>query len=145
MKMPDVNVLVYAHRGDQPAHAFYRRWMEDLVQSRAPFAMSTLVGVAFVRIVTHPGFPGRPTPLAIALETIEQVREAPNCRWLVPGERHWEIVADLCRRSRCLGKRVADAQHAAVAMEHGCRWVSRDADFEAFVPCGLDWEHLVPD
>ena len=37
-----------------------------------------------------------------------------------------------------------DAQHAAVAMEHGCRWVTRDEDFAGFAPYGLEWELLKP-
>jgi predicted nucleic acid-binding protein len=41
-------------------------------------------------------------------------------------------------------KSVADAQHAARAIEHGCKWVTRDDDFAKFSPFGLDWEHLVP-
>ena len=31
-----------------------------------------------------------------------------------------EIFQDLCRRSSATAKLVADAQHAAVAVEHGC-------------------------
>jgi predicted nucleic acid-binding protein len=37
---------------------------------------------------------------------------------------------------------VADAQHAAIAVEHGCVLVSRDGDFAAFEPHGLRWERL---
>jgi toxin-antitoxin system PIN domain toxin len=144
MKMPDVNILVYAHRRDEISHEFYRDWLEKLVNSSTPFGLSALVGVAFVRIVTHPRFHPDPTPLSTAVAVVDRLREAPGCRWLLPGERHWEITAMLCRQTRAGGKRVADAQHAAVAMEHGCRWVTRDDDFAAFGPHGLEWEHLVP-
>jgi predicted nucleic acid-binding protein len=37
------------------------------------------------------------------------------------------------------GKLVADAQHAAVAIEHGCTLVSTDSDFDR-VP-ELRWQH----
>ena len=37
------------------------------------------------------------------------------------------------------GKLVADAWHAALAIEYGCRWVSTDGDFARFR--GLDWRH----
>ncbi len=40
---------------------------------------------------------------------------------------------------------MADAQHAAVAIENGCVWVTRDADFTSFVPHGLRLEILEPD
>ncbi|MBM3880892.1 MAG: type II toxin-antitoxin system VapC family toxin [Verrucomicrobia bacterium] len=144
MKTPDVNILVYAHREDESAHAFYRDWLEALVNSGAPFGLSALVAVAFVRIVSHPRFHAHPTPLPVALLTIERLREAPGCRWLLPGARHWEIAATLCRKTGVAGKRVGDAQHAAVAIEHGCCWVTRDDDFAAFAPYGLEWERLPP-
>ena len=143
--MPDVNILVYAHRKDESVHEFYRDWLENLVNSAAPFGLSALVGVAFVRIVTHPHFRDDPTPLSVALETVDRLREAPGCRWLLPGDRHWEITATLCRKTSATGKHVADAQHAALAIEHGCQWVTRDEDFASFARYGLDWEHLLPE
>lgn len=145
MKMPDVNVLVYAHRQDESAHEFYRDWLNQLVNSDAPFGLSALVALAFVRIVTHPRARQDPTPLSVALETVERLRETPACRWLLPGARHWELTAMLCRKTGATGKQVADAQHAAVAIEHGCCWVTRDDDFAGFAPHGLEWEHLVPE
>ena len=144
MKMPDVNVLIYAHRKDECTHEFYRGWIESLVNSKAPFGLSALVGVAFVRIVTNPRFHPEPSPLSLALEVIERLRAASGCRWLLPGERHWDITSALCRKANASGKSVADAQHAALAIEHGCTWVTRDDDFSRFSPLGLDWEHLVP-
>jgi len=144
MKMPDVNVLVYAHRKDESAHEFYRDWLENLVNSRSPFGLSALVGVAFVRIVTHPHFHHDPTPISLALEAMDRLREAPGCRWLTPGDRHWEITSALCRKTGASGKHVADAQHAALAIEHGCQWVTRDDDFARFGLYGLDWAYLAP-
>lgn len=144
MKMPDVNVWIYAHRREDPSHEFYRAWTENLVNAPSPFGLSALVALAFVRIVTHPRFSPDPTPLPEALETMNRIRRAPGCRWLLPGERHWEIVSGLCGRSGVTGKSVADAQHAAVAMEHGCQWITRDSDFALFEPLGLEWVHLEP-
>lgn len=144
MKMPDVNVLVYAHRKDLATHEFYRNWLENLVNSGVRFALSSLVAVAFVRIVTNPQFNNDPTPLSVALDAVDRLREAPGCRWLLPGEKHWEITEMLCRRVRAVGKQVADAQHASLAIQYSCQWVSRDHDFALFAPHGLDWEHLRP-
>lgn len=143
--MPDVNVLVYAHRQDESVHEFYRDWLENLVNSGAPFGLSALVGMAFVRIVTNPRFRSDPTPLSVALDAVDRLREAPGCRWLLPGVRNWEITAALCQKTNATGKQVADAQHAALAIEHGCQWVTRDDDFACFAPYGLDWEHLLSD
>lgn len=144
MRMPDVNILIYAHRMDDPAHGFYRRWLEDLVNGPEPFALSVLSAVAFVRIVTHPAFRPMPTPLPQVLSVIEALRGAPSCRLLPVGDRHWDLFRRLAETARATGKRVADAQHAAVALEHGCTWVTRDADFQAFEPAGLRLEILEP-
>lgn len=145
MYMPDVNVLVYAHRNDERFHAPYRDWMENLINGREAFALSVLVAVAFVRIVTNSRIFPRPTPLAHALATVEQIAEHPQCRSVTPGPDHWSRVADLCRATGATSKLVADAQHAALAMAEGCTWVTRDADFSRFAPHGLRWEHLVLD
>jgi toxin-antitoxin system PIN domain toxin len=142
--MPDVNVLIYAHRADDPDHVFYRQWMERLATGPEPFALSLEVATAFVRIVTHPRYPSGPTPLPLALAVIESIRQAPGCRLVAAGDRHWELFRRLCENSRATGKRVGDARHAALALEHGCTWVTRDADFRDFVPTGLRLELLEP-
>ncbi|MBX9742809.1 MAG: hypothetical protein K2W99_04645 [Chthoniobacterales bacterium] len=43
----------------------------------------------------------------------------------------------LCQQPKATGKLVGHIQHAALAMEHGCTWVTRDADFKKFKPHGL--------
>ncbi len=143
--MPDVNVLVYAHRADERVHAPYREWLEALVNGPEPFALSALVAVGFVRIVTNPKIYAPATPPSTALAAVEQLVAHPRCRTVVPREDHWRRFAELCRATGARGKLVADAQHAAVAMAEGCTWVTRDADFARFVPCGLRWQHLAPD
>jgi len=144
MRMPDVNILIYAHRREDPDHEFYRRWLEDLANGSEPFALSTLVAVAFVRIVTHPGFRPFPTPLVQALAVIDSLVNAASCAFIGPGERHWNLVRALLSETGAFGKLIGDAQHAAVALEHGCTWVTRDADFDRFVQSGLRLEIIHP-
>ena len=45
---------------------------------------------------------------------------------------------NVLRESGATGKLVADAQHATVAVEHGCTMVSTDSDFSRFL--GLRWQ-----
>jgi toxin-antitoxin system PIN domain toxin len=144
MQMPDVNILVYAHRREDPSHEFYRAWVERLANGSEPFALSALVAVAFVRIVTHPRFAPAPTPLHQALAVIDSLATLKNCQWICPGENHWKLVKEFCGVAAARGKLVADAQYAAVALEHGCTWVTRDTDFEVFRPVGLRFEILQP-
>jgi toxin-antitoxin system PIN domain toxin len=142
MRMPDVNILVYAHRREDPDHDFYRMWLERLANGPEPFALSVLVSVAFVRIVTHPAFLPCPTPLHQAISVIDSLAALPNCLMPSLGDRHWDLVKMLCEAASARGKLVADAQHAAMALEHGCTWVTRDLDFDDFRSSGLRVEIL---
>jgi predicted nucleic acid-binding protein len=54
MILPDVNVLVYAHREDAVDHARYRRWLEETIHSGVPYGISDHALAGFRRIVTHP-------------------------------------------------------------------------------------------
>ena len=93
MVLPDVNVLVYAHRGDTPRHAVCHEWLESVVNGHESYGLSELVLSGFLRVVTHPKVFTRPSPLADALEFTEQLRSRPNCVPVAPGRRHWEIFA----------------------------------------------------
>lgn len=142
--MPDVNVLVYAHRAEDPAHRFYRGWLENLANGPAPFAVSTLVAAGFVRVVTHAKFRPAPSELEEAVAFVEVLVSAPGCRVVGAGQTSWQLLRDLCRRTGTRGAKVSDAHHAAVAIEHGCTLVSRDSDFARFQPQGLSFELLEP-
>lgn len=143
MLMPDVNVLVYAHREDEAWHRAYSAWLEQLIDSSEPFTLSVLVAVGFLRIVTSPRIYDDPTPLGVALAVIDRITSHPRCRLAIPRENHLTEVSRLARVVGAAGKRVADAQHAAVAIAEGCTWVTRDGDFARFAPHGLRWQHLV--
>src|SRR4051812_42056902 len=122
--MPDVNVLVYAHRKDHVSHRFYAEWLEALVNAEAPFAISSLAAIGMVRVVTNAAFANGPTPLVEAFEQMAVLIEEPNCRFVGPEGTHWFRVKTLCQATRTSGAKVSDAQHAAVAIEHGCTLVS---------------------
>lgn len=139
MIIPDVNVLVYAHRADAPDHARYRHWLEETVNHPSSFGLSSLVCSGFLRIVTHPRIFDPPTTPKVALAQIAQLRERANCVFVEPGERHWRIFTDLCADSGAKGNLAPDAYLAAIAIESGSRWATTDRDFARFG--GLDWFH----
>ena len=139
VRLADVSVLIYAHRAESPDHEAYARWLEDLVGADEPFGFSELGASGFVRIVTNPRVFTEPTPIAMALEFVDEVHARPNCVRLRPGPDHWTIFGRLCRATRARGKLVADAYHAALAIEHGCELVTTDGDFARFT--GLRWSH----
>ncbi len=139
MFLPDVNVLIYAHRSDSPEHVAYANWLRRVVEGVEPFAMSEVVMSGFLRIVTNQRIFRDATPPAVAMQFLDEVCRRPGCRPVRPGGRHWQIFSDLMAATQATGPLVADIYHAAVAIEHGCEWVTNDADF-ARIP-GLRWRH----
>ncbi len=139
MLLPDVNVLVYAHREDSPHHAGCHAWLETLINGQEAFGLSELVLSGFMRVVTHPKVFTKPSPLAVALEFTEQLRSRPQHVAVAPGPRHWSIFCALCTEAGAKGNLVSDAYLAALAIEAGCEWVTTDRDFSRFK--GLRWRH----
>lgn len=139
MILPDVNVLVYAHWHDAPDHVRYRDWLERVLDSDQPYAMSDLVLSGVLRIVTNPRIFSPPSPLDSALAFIARVRDQPHCIRVSPGPRHWEIFMHLCHEVGARGNLVPDAFLAALAIESGSEWITTDRDFARFP--GLRW-HL---
>ena len=139
MVLPDVNVLVYAHRADAPHHAACLAWLEGVVNGDESFGLSELVLSGFMRVATHPKVFAKPSPMADALEFTEQLRGRPNCVPVAPGPRHWQIFRALCIDAGVKGNLVPDAYLAALAIEAGCEWISTDRDFSRFK--GLRWRH----
>ena len=145
MLLPDVNVLVYAHVEEStPDHADYADWLTRLATGPEPFALSVLVLSGFIRVVTNRRVFHPPSTLEHSFAFVSSLLERPTARIVGPGPDHLDILERLCRNSKATGKLVADAQHAAVAIEHGCTMVSTDSDFNRFP--GLRWQHpLRPD
>lgn len=139
MILPDVNVLVYAHREDAVDHERYRHWLESAIGSDAAYGLSDLVLSGFVRIVTHSRVFDPPSRLDDAMMFCGQLRERPNRVAITPGAGHWTIFARLCREAGAKGNLVPDAFLAAIAIEHGCEWITTDRDFARFE--GLRWSH----
>lgn len=139
MILPDVNVLVYAHRSDVPDHEAYRTWLEKAVASESAFGIAEVVLSGFVRVVTHAAIFPTPTPLREALAQADALRARPNCVLVAPGARHWELFVRLCSAVRARGNLVADAYLAALAIESGSEWITTDRDFSRFPE--LRWRH----
>lgn len=139
MVLPDVNVLVYAHRVDATNHVAYRGWLEQIVNGDDAYGISELVLSGFIRVVTHPKVFKRPSRIAEALAFVEQLRDQTNCVRIEPSLRHWNLFGRLCAESGARGNLVPDAYYAAMAIEWGCEWITTDRDFSRFK--GLRWRH----
>ena len=134
--MPDVNVLVGAYRTDVPQHQQTKTWLESAVDAPEPVGLTDAVAAGYVRVVTHPRVFAEPTPLTLALSHVGDLQAAGAIR-VSPGRMYWSIFHQLCLEADARGNLVADAAHAATAIEAGATWMSLDRDFARFP--GLRW------
>ena len=141
MVLPDVNILIYAHRAESPDHERYSAWLTGVAMGPSPFGLSELVLQGFVRIVTNPKIFDPPSTVAQAFAFIDALTSCAGCVVMRPGATHFSIFRRLCEQHGLKSKLVADAAHAAVAIEYGCEWVSADTDFARFAPL-LRFRHL---
>jgi hypothetical protein len=135
--LPDVNVLLYAFREDAVDHARFRLWLDGVVNGDEAYGMSPQVLCSVARIATHPRVWASPSRIENALTFARVLLEQPHCTVVRPGERHFSIFEDLCRKAQANGNLVQDAWFAALALESGCEWVTTDGDFARFP--GLRW------
>jgi uncharacterized protein len=130
--IPDVNVLVYAARDDAARHLEYRDWLLRALRGAESVGLSELVLSGVIRVLTHPRVFRPPMPLADALHYVDALRQQPRAVTLRPGDRHWSLFVSLCRDGDARGNLVADAYHAALAIEAGAEWITSPA----FSACG---------
>lgn len=132
MRIVDVNVLVCAHRLEAPTHEATRAWLDRARTDPRPLGLADLVLTGFLRVVTNRRVFREPTPLASAIAFIDAVLAGPAARRVSPGERHWTLFTELCKRSGVAGNLVTDAYLAALAIEQGASLVTADRDFLRF-------------
>ena len=132
MQSPDVNVLVCAFREDAVHHERCRAWLDGALSGREPVGLSELVLSGALRVLTHPRVFDPPTPGEGAIAFVDALLAQPACVALRPGGGHWRIFRGMSATLRLTGNRIPDAWHAALAIEHGCEWVTLDRGFAAY-------------
>lgn len=136
MILLDVNLLVYAHDGNSPAHERARLWLDARLSGSAPVGFPWPVLVGFLRLVTNPRIFERPWS---AWRTIQDWLCCPVAWIPQPTERHREVLGALLAGHGVRANLVPDAHLAALAIEHGLVLCSTDGDFARFE--GLRWQN----
>lgn len=134
----DVNVLIGAFRIDHESHRECKALLENEIASGQVFGVAPLALTAIVRITTTARFHPVPSKVTEVFAFADALLSRPNCMVVEPGRRHWDIFKDLVVTSNARSKLVTDAWYAALAIEHGCEWVTLDKDFGKFK--GLKWK-----
>jgi toxin-antitoxin system PIN domain toxin len=137
MLLPDLNVLIGAHRTDSPAHATCRDWLRSAYAGEEAFALCAPVLIGLVRVLTHPRVFDPPDTLDQAFAFVASLVGHPNAVVLNPGRDHLRLFEEACGAARARGDLVTDAYLAALATETGAVLVSADRDFARFP--GLEW------
>jgi toxin-antitoxin system PIN domain toxin len=137
VKLPDVNLLVYAADETAVLHEPARDWVEVTLSGTETVALAWLVLIGFVRLVTNPRVFRDPWGVERAFDVVDGWLAQPTVTVVHPTDRHAAALRDLLRPLGAAGNLTSDAHLAALAIEHGATLCSCDNDFSRF--SGLRW------
>jgi toxin-antitoxin system PIN domain toxin len=137
VKLPDVNLLLYAVDESSPHHDRAQPWLEQTLSGteEVGFAWSVLLG--FIRISTNPVALAHALTAADALDYVDSWLGQSVAVSVHPTSQHAVILRRLLEPLGTAANLTSDAHLAALAIEHGAELCSRDADFSRFA--GLRW------
>jgi len=138
VKLPDVNLLLYAIDEDSARHDSARPWVEGLFGGTETVALAWAVILAFVRLTTKPQVMAHPFTVEEALDIVEGWLARSNVVVVHPTDRHARILRELLAPLGTGGNLTTDAHLAALSIEHGAELCSSDADFSRFP--GVRWQ-----
>lgn len=137
MKLPDLNLLIYAVDRRSPSHERSIAWWNGLLSGSETVALSWTVLLGFVRLTTNPSVVQEPLRSDEALDYVDRWLAQPVTTVIEPTPRHAAVLRDLLGPVGTAGNLVSDAHLAALAIEHGADLCSADRDFGRFP--GLRW------
>jgi uncharacterized protein len=137
VKLPDINLLIYAADETTIQHEQALEWIEDTLSGTETVALAWPVLTGFVRVITNPRALRDPWDAEQALEVVEGWLAQPPVTVVHPTDRHLAVLRDLLLPLGTAGNLTSDAHLAALAIEHGATLCSCDVDFSRFP--GLRW------
>lgn len=137
MKLPDVNLLLYATDETAVLHQPARAWVEETLSGSETVAFAWVVLLAFVRLATRAAIFEAPLTSDEALDLVTSWLDQPSTTVIHPTDRHASVLRGLLNQVGTAGNLTTDAHLAALAIEHGAQLCSCDADFSRFP--GLRW------
>jgi uncharacterized protein len=137
VKLPDVNLFLYAYDSRSARHAMARDWLEQTLSGAETVGLSWTVLLAFIRLSTRSAVVERPLDASAAIELVQSWLDQPCVTVLNPTERHAAVLRELLPPLGTAGNLTTDAHLAALAIEHGALLCSCDTDFARFA--GLRW------
>lgn len=139
MRIPDLNVLLYASDSSSRHHERARGWVERTLSATETVGFATVVLLGFVRIATNPRIMAAPLTPREAFDQIDEWLDQPPAIFVHPGAKHLSICRDLLEASGTAGNLTTDAHLAALAIEHRATLASFDGDHHRFAGLELDY------
>jgi len=137
VRLPDVNLLVYAADETSVHHESAREWIEATLSGTETVAFAWLVLIGFVRLSTNPRSFHSPWGVGKSLDVVDGWLAQPAATVVHPTDRHAAVLRELLTPLGAAGNLTSDAHLAALAIEHGATLCSCDNDFSRF--SGLRW------
>jgi toxin-antitoxin system PIN domain toxin len=138
VKLPDVNILLYAADEFSPRHRAALAWVNETFSGSETVALAWATVLGFIRISTNPAaFAGALEPNT-ALDLVDSWLAQPAVTIVHPTDRHAAVLREMLTPVGTAGNLTSDAHLAALAIEHGATLCSCDNDFSRFP--GLRWE-----
>ena len=137
MKLPDLNLLLYAIDEEAPHHERSAAWLGDVLSGTEDVGFSWAVLLGFVRLSTNPAVFERPLEVSEAFGYVDEWLAQPVATVVNPTAQHGKRLRELLEPLGTAGNLTTDAHLAALAIEHGAELCSHDADFTRFP--GLRW------
>jgi toxin-antitoxin system PIN domain toxin len=128
----DASILLHAYDSSSPRHTAARHWLEETLSQAEPVGLAWQSILAFLRITTNSRALDHPFSLDQALAAVSAWLERPAVTVLIPGDRHAEILRKVISEGQAFGPLIADAELAALAIEHGATLCTADKDFTRF-------------
>jgi uncharacterized protein len=138
VKLPDVNLFLYAYDSRSSRHAVARDWLEQTLSGTETVGLAWIVLLAFIRLSTRSVVVERPLDVDGTIELVQSWLDQPCVTVINPTERHPAVLRELLLPLGTAGNLTTDAHLAALAIEHGALLCSSDTDFARFG--GLRWE-----
>ncbi len=139
MMVLDANVLLYAYDQESELHPEARRYLERIFSGAEPVGVPLLSLSAFLRILSQRGTGSARFSLRELIAIADEWFLCDHVHLLTPGDRHWQILQRMLMEGNASGRRVTNAQIAALTIEYGGILQTNDRDFGRYP--GLRWEN----
>lgn len=139
MKVPDLNLLIYAVDRRSPDHRAAIAWWNAALSGAETVGLAWTVLLGFLRVTTSARVMSNPLGADEALDYIDRWLAQPITAMVEPTGRHAAVLRELLAKLGTGGNLVTDAHLAALAIEHDAELCSADRDFGRFP--GLRWSN----